>query len=62
MTREQIVAMPLERIDGEKVGAARMPCESAIGDGSSIAAPYIRRNALRLLLRVLTASFPRLPK
>ena len=45
MTREQIIAVPLQQIDGEKEGAVRMPCTLIIGHVGSIAAPYIRRNA-----------------
>ena len=43
------IAMALQQIDGEKVRASGMPGTATVGHLSSIAAVYIRRNALRLL-------------
>ena len=45
---QQIVIAALEQVDGEAVGATRMPGASVVGHGYGAAAIVIRRNALRL--------------
>ena len=59
MPCQQIVAMPLQQIQREEIGAARMPRTTVIGHADSIAAACIRRNALRLLRP--TSSIRKLP-
>jgi len=58
MPRQQIVAMPLQKIDGEKIGAARMPGATIIGHDGSIVNIRMRRNALRLLTPYNKPRFP----
>ena len=49
MSGQQIVTVPLQQVDGEEIGAARMPGATIIRHGGSIGVIDIRRNALRLL-------------
>ena len=49
MPRQQIVSVTLQQIDGEEIGAARMPGATVVGHGASIAGFDIWCNALRLL-------------
>jgi hypothetical protein len=47
--REQVIALPLQRIDRKEIGSAGVPGASVIGHGGMVAAAFMRRNALRLL-------------
>jgi hypothetical protein len=49
MPGQQVVALPLQQIDGEEIGAARVPGATIVRHGGSITAIGIWRNALRLL-------------
>jgi hypothetical protein len=57
VTRQKIVVVAFQQVDGEKVSAATMPRTSVIGHGHSIAALSMRRNALRLLRPTRAAQF-----
>jgi hypothetical protein len=56
MLDEQIVAAPLQQVDGEEIRSTAMPGAAIIGHSDSIPVVCIRRNALRLLRPTLTAT------
>jgi len=45
MTNQQVVALPLQQIDGKEVSAARMPGATVIRHDDSIEGIFMRRNA-----------------
>ena len=49
MPRKQVIAVPLQGIDGEEICAAWLPGAPVIGHGVMLAVDDMRRNALRLL-------------
>ena len=54
---QQIIAVPLQQVDGEKVSSAWMPGTTIIRHGGSIAEETIRRNARWLLRGRANAGF-----